>query len=166
MISDSYVEQALKAKPTGSYYGKMLLGVFLILLGAVLVLFTGAIGLLVFIVGIVLCVYFREERNLEYEYILTNGSVQIAAIYNANRRKELLDFELDQVTMIVPKGSKRLETQHFAKKRDFSSRRGQGQVISMVVERNNRQELISMEPNEKTMAHIKTYARNKIYDLA
>lgn len=166
MLSDSYVEQALKAKPRGNYYGKLALAVIITLFGAGSVLFAGLIGLVIMIIGIALFSVFVGEKNLEYEYILTNGSVEIAAIYNGSKRKELMCFELDQVTMIVPKNSQRIETEKFAKKRDYSSHIGDGQVIAIVLELNNRRELVEMEPDERTLAHIKAYARMKMYDIA
>lgn len=165
MLSDSYMEQAVSAKPGKNYYIQLFLCVLLAVAGIVLFLFTGALGLLVFIVGICLFFYCLGNHNLEYEYTLTNGSVEIAAIYNANRRKELMSFELEQVTMIVPKDSPRISTENFAKKRDYSSRTGKGQVISLVIESDGRKELVSMEPDERLLAHIKTFARNKMYDL-
>lgn len=76
-----------------------------------------------------------------------------------------MSFELDQVTMIVPKDSERISNENFAKKRDYSSRTGKGQVISLVIDLNGRRELVSMEPDEKLLAHIKTFARNKMYDI-
>lgn len=165
MLSDSYVEQSIKAKPGNDFYLKLILSVLLAAIGCVLFLFIGLIGFVLFLAGICMFFYFMGNRNMEYEYILTNGSVEIAAIYNASKRKELMSFELEQVTMIVPKDSNRIATERFSKKRDYSSRMREGKVISLVIEYNGRKELVSMEPNEKTLAHIKTYARNKMYDL-
>lgn len=171
MLSDNYMEQAISAKPGKDYYIQLFLCILLAAAGILLFLFIGSpwfigpLGLLVFIVGICLFFYCLGNHKLEYEYTLTNGSVEIAAIYNASSRKELMSFELDQVTMIVPKGSPRISTENFAKKRDYSSRTGEGQVISLVIEIDGRKELVSMEPDERLLAHIKTFARNKMYDL-
>lgn len=165
MFSDSYVEQAFRAKPAGDYYVKLFLSVLLAVAGCGAVFFSVLIGFVLFLAGICLFFYFMGNRNMEYEYILTNGGVEIAAIYNASKRKELMSFELDQVTMIVPKDSNRIATETFARKRDYTSRTGDGKVISFVVEQNGSKELVMMEPNEKILAHVKNYARNKMYDI-
>lgn len=165
MLSDSYYEQAIKAKPGSDFYLKLLLSVLLAVAGCVLVLFVGMIGLVLFLAGIFMFYSFIGNRNLEYEYTLTNGSVEIAAIFNASKRKELMSFELDQVKMIVPVDSNRITAESFAKKRDYSSRTGEGKVISLVVEKNGIKELVSLEPDEKTLEHIKAYAKNKMYDI-
>lgn len=165
MLSDSYMEQVIKAKAGNDYYVKLGLPFLLAIIGSISVLFIGFIGIVIFAVGIYLFMNNAGDKQMEYEYILTNGNVEIAAIYNARKRKELTSFELEQVTMIVPQGSERIATEKFTKKRDYSSRTGKGQVISLVVEANGRRELVSIEPDERTMSYIKARARNKIYDL-
>lgn len=165
MLSDSYIEQVIKARPGKDYYSRMSAPLIVAVIGAISVLFIGILGVFIFAIGIYLFMSNAGKGQMEYEYILTNGSVEIAAIYNANKRKEMTSFELEQVTMIVPQGSERIATEKFAKKRDYSSRTGKGQVISLVVEANGRREMVSIEPDERTMAHIKSYARNKMYDL-
>lgn len=165
MLSDSYVEQSFKAKPGRDFYLRLFFSVLLVIAGGVLTLFSALIGFVLFLAGICMFFYFMGNRNMEYEYILTNGSVEIAAIYNASKRKELKSFDLEQVTMIVPKDSNRIASESFTQKKDYSSRMGEGKVISLVIEMNGRKELVSIEPNEKTLMHIKTYARNKMYDI-
>ena len=165
MLSDSYIEQAIKARPGKDYYSRMSAPLIVAIIGAISVLFIGILGVFIFAIGIYLFMSNAGKGQMEYEYILTNGSVEIAAIYNASKRKELMNFEMEQVTMIVPKDSERIATENFAKKRDYSSRTDKGQVISLVVEVNGSRELVSIEPDERTMAHIKSYARNKMYDL-
>lgn len=100
---------------------------------------------------------------MEYEYTLTNGSVEIAAIYNASRRKEKKHFSLEQVSMVVPKDSPRISNERFVKTYDFTSKRHPEAVIAMVLDEKDKKQLILMEPNEKTMTHIKNYAKNKVY---
>lgn len=165
MLSDSYIEQAIKARPGKEYYSRLALPFFVAILGAVSVLFIGILGVIIFAIGIYFFMSNSGKRQLEYEYTFTNGSVEIAAIYDASKRKELTNFELEQVTMIVPQNSERIATEKFTKKRDYSSRTGKGQVISLVVETKGKRELISIEPNERTLSYIKARARNKMYDL-
>lgn len=163
MLNDNYYEQAIQAKPNATHYLKLFLSVFVMAGGLALFLFAGPIGFVILVFGAWLFYYFQSNRKLEYEYTFTNGSVDIAAIFNGTRRKELVAFELEQVTMIVPKDSPRIENEHFVKQRDYSSRTEKEKVISMVVEREGKRELITIEPDEQSLAHIRMYARNKIY---
>ena len=166
MLSDSYVEMAVKAKPGKDYYLKLTMSILLIAIGIFAFLFIlGGIGLVISIIGICLFCYFMGEKNLEYDYTLTNGSIEVAAIYNGSKRKELMHFELDQVTMVVPKGSNRISHENFVKLYDFTSKTGEGTAIALVLERDSRKELVLLEPNDKALEHIKTFARHKVYDI-
>lgn len=43
-----------------------------------------------------LMVYMRNRQYTEYEYIFTNGNLQIDAIYNKQKRKTLLDIDVKE----------------------------------------------------------------------
>lgn len=165
LSSDNYVEYAVKAKPTASYYAKLIVAIWIIFLGIPLLLFVGGIGIILSIIGICIFCYFLGLGKLEYEYTLTNGSVEIAAIYNASKRKELYHFEMEQVAMIVPENSNRIEHEHFTKKRNYTSGSKNREAITMVVDINGAKEAVSLELNDKCMEHIRLYGKNKIYDL-
>lgn len=165
MLSDAYVEQSVKAKPGIGYFFKIFISFALILMGIPFIL-VGGLGIIPVAIGIGLFMHFAGDSKMEYEYTLTNGSVEIAAIYNASRRKEILQFDLENVTMVVPKDSNRINPQErFSKTYSFVSKAGEGQQISMVLEENGRKKLVTIEPNEKSMEHIKMFAKNKCYDI-
>ena len=166
MLSDSYIEQSFRAKPDKLFYVKMALAVWVTCIGVLMFLFiTPQLGMIIIVVGIALMVYAAGERRMEYVYTLTNDNVDIAAIYNASRRKEKMHFGLEQVTMIVPKGSDRISHETFKKIRNYTSGFGREQEIALVLEVNGSKELIIMEPDEKSLQHIKNYTKNKYYDI-
>lgn len=164
MLNDTYVEQSVKAKPGAGYYLKMILAIVLIVVGIPLIALYGA-GLFLIAAGIVILIYYAGDARLEYEYTLTNGGVDIAAIYNARRRKEKLQFDLENVTMIVPKDSNRINPQEKYKTYSFLSKAGEGQQIALIMDLKGNKTMVLMEPNEKSMEHIKTFAKNKCYDI-
>lgn len=155
---------AIKSKVSADYYIKIVACILLILVGFVTTLFIGGMSLLIIVGGVYLLTIIIPEKDVEYEYTLTDGSIEIAAIYNGSRRKELFAFELDNVTMIVPKGSLRISNENFSKKRDYSSKTESENIIALVVETDKAKQLVLLEPNEKAMNHIKMLARNKIYN--
>lgn len=165
MIGNSFYEMAIKSKAGADYYLKMLLGMIVTLIGVLLFPIIGAISLVIVVIGVCIVGTFAQDKNVEYEYTMTDGSIEIAAIYNASKRKEIYSFELDQVAMIVPEGSLRIDNEKFAKKRDYSSKKKDARVICFVVERDKEKQLVKLELNEKALAHIKMYARNKMYDI-
>lgn len=164
MLGNSFYEMAVKSKASGDYYGKVALGILITLVGVLAFPLIGAISLVIVTIGVCILITFGSDKNIEYEYTFTDGSVEIAAVYNASKRKELYSFEMDTVGMVVPKGSPRIENEKFSKKRDYSSKKKDAKVLCFVVENESAKELVMLEPNEKALAHIKMYARNKMYD--
>lgn len=165
LLNDAYVEQSVKATPGIGYFGKIFISVALIVFGFPFILLRG-LGLLMMVAGIALLMHFAGDAKMEYEYTLTNGNVEIAAIYNASRRKEIMQFNFDNVSLVVPKGSNRINPQEkFAKTYSFVSKTGEGQQVSFVLEENGKKKLVTIEPDEKSLEHIKMYAKNKCYDI-
>lgn len=165
MLNDSYVEQALKAKPGNDFYVKLAISIWVIFMGIPVLFFIGGIGIILSIIGICLFVHFLGYRNMEYEYTLTNGSIEIAAIYNASKRKELMHFEMEQVTMVTPEDSDRISHELVVKRHNFTSGNKDRRGIALIVEINGKKELVLMEPSAKSLEHIKGFAKNKIYDI-
>ena len=170
--NDSFLEQVVKnGKPNKYYYLKILLSLLVILTGWVIILFSnpGIMSIMVapviIIGGIFLFFCVLGYRRMEFEYTFTNGSVEIAGVYKASKRREFFHFDFDQVLMIAPVNSKRLENEKFDRKSYFGSVKGNDQQIAMLVDIKKKKELIIIEPNEKTMKHILLFAKNKCYDL-
>ena len=84
---DRYSERLIKTKAsTGSILGLS----FVIALTAaslVLVLLSPPLGVLLVCGGIALIVFLKDGLKVEYEFIITNGDIDIAKIYGAKRRK-------------------------------------------------------------------------------
>lgn len=165
MTNNLFFECIVKSKPRMAFYLKMLLGLVLIFGSFVAVLYIPQFSYLFFIGGAVIIGIFFKERKVEYEYIFTNGSVEVAVVYNLCRRKELYSFEMEQVTMIVPKGSQRISNEQFAKKHDFTSKKRDTKAIALVVDNEKNKQLVVLEQDEKILDYIKTVAKNKMSDF-
>ncbi len=164
MFDNSFYEMAVKSKSMSDYYWKMALGVVITVLGVLAFPFIGAYALIIVAIGLYILVTYAQDKNVEYEYTFTDSSIEIAAIINASKRKEVFEFDMEQVTMIVPLGSKRIENERFTKKRDYSSIKREDQVYCFIVEVDKQKQLVMLEPDAKALKHIKTYGRNKMYD--
>lgn len=165
MYGNSFYEMAVKSKPMTDYYLKIALGFIVILAGILAFPFISGISFLVVVVGVWILYAFGRDCRVEYEYTFTDNEVEIAAVLNAMKRKELYSFSMDKVTMIVPKDSQRIENEQIKKIKDYSSKQDDAEVICMVVDTGNGKHMVILEPNEKALAHIKTFARNKMHDL-
>ncbi|MBQ9984398.1 MAG: hypothetical protein IJP29_07390 [Lachnospiraceae bacterium] len=164
MLNNSFYEMTVKSKPTKSYDAKMFVGIVLISLGVALVPMFGILTLLISVLGVFIANTFVHDNKVEYEYTLTEGNIEVAAIYNLSKRKELLSFSMDRVAMIVPKGSLRIDNLDFKKKQDYTSKKKDARVYCFVVDYNTDKHLIMLEPDDIALEHIRTHAKHKMYE--
>lgn len=141
----------------------ILLAVVLFMLDVLQLLFGGYI--LCLISGF-LAYYFASKQNVEYEFTMTNENVEIDAIYNKQKRKPVVSFNLQETKLVAPSTSPRLEheresvvsTLYFVsgvKGRDTYSVLGEyGGVRTEFV----------IEPTEKILEHIKYICTNVYYE--
>ncbi len=163
-MNDSYVEYAVKSKPEANFYIGVLSGLLCIALGVFLLLFD-LVGIAVVMIGIFLVCFFFRMRKVEYEYIITNGNVEISAIYAASTRKVKKQFDATLIKYICPGDSKRLDGEKFEKRYDYTSKKKDVSSVAAVVERDEKTELVLMELNDKCIDHMKSYIRHKVYEL-
>ncbi len=163
-MNDSYVEYAVKSKPEANFYIGVLSGLLCIAFGVFLLLFD-LVGIAVVMIGIFLVCFFFRMRKVEYEYIITNGNVEISAIYAASTRKVKKQFDATLIKYICPGDSKRLDGEKFEKRYDYTSKKKDTSSVAAVVERDEKTELVLMELNDKCIDHMKSYIRHKVYEL-
>ena len=119
---DTFFEQIIPVKKTAKY---MLASVGIWLLAIILsVVAVGLLGLTTFatitlfiIVGVFYAAYKISGRfNIEYEYIITNGILDIDKIMSKSSRKRLLTFDLATVTRIEKYNPQKQETANYEPK--------------------------------------------------
>ena len=100
---DTFFEQIISVKKTGKA-DAALIGIWLAaFVVCFLLFFTGFFGMLTFLlIAGVLYGAFKLSclLNIEYEYIVTNGIMDIDKITNKSSRKRVLSFELQTVSRI------------------------------------------------------------------
>ena len=100
---DTFFEQIISIKKTGKTVAAII-GIWFaaFILCAILYLFPilGSINLLL-IVGVLYGAFkLSTLLNIEYEYIITNGTMDVDKIINKSSRKRMLSFELSGVTRL------------------------------------------------------------------
>ena len=102
---DNFYEQLETSKEPTNY--KILKNAFLVF--AVFAVLT--LGMGQFIVAIFsalvsgLAYFFKRKAYVEYEYVFTNGSIDIDAIYEMKRRKKVLSFDAKDVELLAEDNS-------------------------------------------------------------
>lgn len=101
---DTFFEQIISIKKNGKTIACLIglwLAAFLLCFG--LFLFSGYIGSIFFL--LVIGVFYGAFKlstllNVEYEYIITNGTMDVDKIVNKSNRKRMLSFELSGVSRL------------------------------------------------------------------
>ncbi len=123
----------------------------------------GGLGLLI-VVG---CFYggykLAASFNREFEYIVTEDSVDVDVIYNASRRKRLISFSIKNAEIIAPIEND--EYKYFLnrdyKEIDATTHRKDAKVYFAAVEKKGKF-LVKLELPEEALLHLRKFAPSKV----
>lgn len=165
--NDMFNEQLVERKPNRSdvikKIGIILLGIILL----VLVLGIPALEsfqLPVIVVVIFAIVFFIRRMNIEYEYVFTNGELDVDKIINKSKRKHIVSIHVTKFMVMVPAGNKDFakEVETYSKLYDFSSGTIKENTYAAIYEAGGNRVKIIFEPNDKMFAAIRSYIPRKI----
>jgi len=110
--------------------------------------------------------FLMSFRKIEYEYVFTNGELDIDIIYNRSRRKRVLTVNVKSFDIMA-----HVEDMNHAgsfnnaqETRDFSSGETLANTYAFLVNKDGKQLKVIIEPNEKMLAAISnTMSRSKLH---
>lgn len=115
----------------------------------------------------ILAFWLLKPQVLEYEYTFTTGSLEIDKIINMSRRKHVMSLDFKAVQLIAPFGSdeikKAKENEGKTKVKNFTSKREDARVYSVLVNKNGNFLEILIEPSDKTLELMKQYGHRKVF---
>ncbi len=167
-MMDNYVEQIVRSKAKGKQLLPLLFAWLLLMAGVVVMFFvTAGFGLLLLVVGIFATVVAFQSMNIEYEYIFTNGDLDIALIRNKASRKAVYKFDSTEVQRVLAyQGAKfqnelsvnqRLTVKNFT---SFEKGRADNWYAFLT---NSGQTATILELSERSLAHVKN-AYKKVFE--
>ncbi|MBR6740687.1 MAG: hypothetical protein IKM04_06450 [Clostridia bacterium] len=165
-MGDIFNEQLVKKIPDfKDLLKKVGLGILGIAAMTFGMLYAGVLVLLI-IIGVGVGIYFAyKEFDVEYEYVLTNDSVDIDKIIARERRKSLIsDLSLDDVEVLFPMDEAHAsDTARYArlKKIDASSSPRSPKRWLMVYKTEGQSAALIFEPNEKFIEGIRAQIPRK-----
>ncbi|MCI8633805.1 MAG: hypothetical protein HFE64_10050 [Lachnospiraceae bacterium] len=121
---------------------------------------------LIVVMALVVWILWRRVAK-EYEYIYTDGNLDIDVIYGRSTRQHLVTFDCRQCRMIVPASIKRYEQEIYEKKYDKTIQAGTGKMTEstyvILGSVGDKQYRVFFEPNEALLEAIYTYSpRNTV----
>ncbi len=167
-MRDTYSEDLVKGKPGLVSNILFSLSILLILIGISMALFVSGFGVSVVIIAVVILVITMSKRNVEFEYIITNGDVDVAIIYNKATRKNKYSFKLEEINYIAKYNSPRIDgelTQGKIKTtHNFTDGNIDDNTYGFVIEKSGVKELVVLRLSEKSTDIFKSGAKNKFYN--
>jgi len=105
------------------------------------------------------------SRNIEYEYAVTNGDLDIDKIIAQRKRKRVFSANCKDFEIVA-----RLKGPHFSNhyrsfknQFDCTGSINNDDVYFIVLNYNNEQTVVYFEPNEKMLNNFKTYIPRKVF---
>ncbi|WP_458459373.1 DUF6106 family protein [Pseudobutyrivibrio sp.] len=108
--NDTFVEEAVKVIETAQDKTKKTAAsiITLLLLVSLVTYSRGFLTIIMAILLIAMAIYtiiLYSNKNIEYEYDYTNGSLEIAKIINNEKRKKVVNIESNEVKMVAAVGT-------------------------------------------------------------
>lgn len=162
-MSDTYVECLVARKPSVIL---TFLKILLTMLTVVFVLFGlfNILGLLIAVVAGVGAYFATMNANIEYEYLYLEREITVDKVMAKSRRKKAGTFAVEQMEILAPIGSHRLDSYRNmnTKTLDYSSgTAAQPDRRYMMVYSGGVK--VILEPNEEMLRAIQSVAPRKVY---
>lgn len=154
---DVFIEQIVAIKKTGkdfvAYAGIILLSLILMLIGYI---FLTSIFIAVAAAVIFGAYKLFSRLNIEYEYIVTNGTMDIDKIIAKSSRKRMISFDISSIQRIEKYSGilpKNIEKECFL----FCNKKDENAFIVYYKEDGKQQKTFVFTPNEKVRESIKSF---------
>jgi hypothetical protein len=106
-------------------------------------------------------VYLVRMRNIEYEYIFTNGELDIDCIYNKTKRKRVFSAEVKAFESFEAVAPGALQGRGEIEKKDFTGGKEKDNVYAFVCTYQGKRLKGLIEPNEKMLQAMLPYLGRK-----
>ncbi|TCT15695.1 hypothetical protein EDC18_103406 [Natranaerovirga pectinivora] len=165
-MNEAFAEQIVKRKQKPS---DMILKVLIVILAIILM----SASLILNIVGVILAVLIMwgayrlyTNLNVEFEYSLSVGEIEIDKIYHKSRRKKIINFDVKKIQIMAPVFSKQYdkELSDYNKVFDFTKGHISDDTYGIIVVVDKEKYKILIDPNEKFLNTIKTHIARKVME--
>ncbi len=166
-MEDLYVEQIVEKEETKKDRVKKFIIVIIACAVSMVLsipqLFGGPINAspLIIVVAII-ANYFFKKLNIEYEYLYTNGVLDIDCIYNKSKRKNIFSAQVSEfIVMAHIDDTEHLSGYSALPIKDFSSGEVYGNTYMFITYYNKEKIKVIIEPNEKLLKGMLMYMTPK-----
>ncbi|MCI8769784.1 MAG: hypothetical protein HFH73_01350 [Lachnospiraceae bacterium] len=168
-MEEIYSETYLKAKaPLTRIVARaalIVVAAFALLIGVIVMMSFGTALVLIAMIVVAGVIYFvLPATNIAYEYIFVDGQIDFDRILNGEKRKTLKRVDLDNIEIVAPEGSHRLDPYNHLPVVDYSSGYDSDKHYIAVASGDKGNEQIRFTPDEKMLSKMKMKAPSKIME--
>jgi hypothetical protein len=167
---DTFMEKIVTKKKTYIDYlitASILIGALLLITVAFSVQILVQMGMsLILAVGVGYLGYVLiTSRNIEYEYIVTNGELDIDMIISKRKRKRLFSASCKEFDIVSPVKSSHFNqsVQNIRNRIDASSYADSPDAYFITLNYNGERTLVIFEPTEKMLSNFRIYIPRKVF---
>lgn len=163
---DRYDERIIKGKTGAGAIAVLVLSVLIAILGLVLMLLFPPIGFFILAIGIVAGVFAKDNTSIEYEYIITNGDIEIAKIMSKKRRKLMKEIEASNVTRVEYASAESVKNDlslNKIKVNKYLAKEEDGKIVAVYTGEGNNKTITLLDLNDKCIDHFKTVYKVKCF---
>lgn len=169
MVTDRMNERVVEAKAEGKTFFGMIGASLMIFIGAFVTIFVpygGIVGAIIAMTGVYIFIYAKEGLNLEYEYTLTNGDIDVAKIMAKSRRKDIFSISVDDITYMDYADSDKVKNDLEVKKgqvkvNKFAGSSEDGKDVAIYSKKGDKETISIFNFDEKCINHMKDVLKIK-----
>lgn len=150
---DNFYEQFVPTNESTIYKVAKFL-VYLIAALSAIYLFTGNfVFFLISAGGAVGCYFLRKQLYVEFEYVYTNGVVDIDKIIDKNKRKRAVSFNVSDIELLAPLSSDDIKYSAFKPQNsfDFYPEKNEGKKYSVLLNHGGQRIQVNFVPDESLL---------------
>ncbi len=163
---DMFIEKIVKKrKSVADIMLILLIIVAAMIISYFLIIFVPQFSMFLIIGAFYLAYTLISKLNIEYEYALTNGALDIDMIINQKKRKRLLSTNSKEFDVVAKVDSLKhtKEIRECKNTKDYTSHRKDADVWFISLRKDGQYTVILFEPNEKMIDSIATYIPRKVF---
>ncbi|SEQ00081.1 hypothetical protein SAMN02910369_01013 [Lachnospiraceae bacterium NE2001] len=166
---DKYNERLIEAKAPGSSIALFAVAILLVVISIPFFFLVPAIGFLIMVGGIFMITYVKDGLSNEYEYIITNGDIEVARVLAKKRRKNLVMIESGQINRLALATDERVandisigkyKVKKYVGKNEPNKDEGEYRVAVFTGEGDS-QQLFLLDLDAKCIDHLNSVVRSK-----
>lgn len=163
LYSETYVKRGVSPKKQAEKIALFSLAAVAFLAGLFAI---GAIGFAACVLIVLVTLIIIPSFNVDFEYVFCDGQIDFDRISNGEKRKTMLRVDMDNIEIIAPAGSHRLDsyrTMQGIKQEDFSSLKPDAQLYALFSIDGDARHYVIFEPDEKMISMIKQKSPRKFF---